>query len=580
VTAVSSTSLAAATAAEAPPSRRFGREAPIQYATAVLTVVLVAAPLLPVLYQSVLEGALYDDAHRLTLGNFGRLARTDGFGRVLWNTLLFATLTTFIAQALGTVAAILFGRTDLPAGRVLAEFFLWPIYLSALVLSFGWYTVYGPSGYLTMMVSSLVGDAPWDLYTLPGMAMIAGVSQAPLAYLYCMSSASITDPSLEEAARVSGAGTFRTLRSITLPLLMPAIAYSAVLNFTIGLELLSIPLVFGDPAGITVLTTFLYNNGVASARPDHGLVATAAALMLAVICFLVWLQNRLLGNTRRFVTLGGKASRPRPFRLGGLRWPLFVLVALYIAATVIAPIGVLVLRAFASFLSPMIPLLDVLTLGNFISLLDYPIYMRAVWNSFIVSAVGAALATWLIAMIAVIVHRSEFRWRNPLHYVALFPRAVPGVVAGIGFFYAFALVPGLGGLRNTIWILVIAFTMRYIPSGLGAVAPMLLQVSPDLDRAARVQGADWWTTTRRVIMPLMRPALVACYTILFISFFKEYATAIFLFAPGSEVIGTALLQLWIQGEAGMVAALAAIQVAVIAICVAAARAIFGVRLHG
>ena len=125
-----------------------------------------------------------------------------------------------------------------------------------------------------------------------------------------------------------------------------------------------------------------------------------------------------------------------------------------------------------------------------------------------------------------------------------------------------------------------AFTMRYIPSGLGAVAPMLLQVSPDLDRAARVQGADWWTTTRRVIMPLMRPALVACYTILFISFFKEYATAIFLFAPGSEVIGTALLQLWIQGEAGMVAALAAIQVAVIAICVAAARAIFGVRLHG
>jgi iron(III) transport system permease protein len=183
-------------------------------------------------------------------------------------------------------------------------------------------------------------------------------------------------------------------------------------------------------------------------------------------------------------------------------------------------------------------------------------------------------------MIAVIVHRSEFRFREPLHYVALFPRAVPGVVAGVGFFYAIALMPGLGEIRNTIWILVIAFTMRFIPTGFGAVAPMLLQVSPDLDRAARVQGADWWTTCRRIILPLMRPALVACYTILFISFFKEYTTAIFLFAPGSEVIGTALLHLWIQGEAGLVAALAAIQVGVIAVCVAAARAAFGVRLHG
>lgn len=362
--------------------------------------------------------------------------------------------------------------------------------------------------------------------------------------------------------------------------MMPAIAYSAVLNSTIGLELLSVPLIFGEPAGVTVLTTFLYNISATSPRPDHGLVATAAALMLVVIVFLVWLQGKLLGNTRRFVTLGGKATRPRPFRLGGLRWPLFIVCVAYVVLTGVAPVGMLVLRAFASFLSPMIPLADVLTLENFRILLREPVYLRSITNSFIVSLVGAALATVLIGMIALIVHRSEFRFRNALHYTALFPRAVPGVVAGIGFFYAFALVPGLGGLRNSIWILVIAFTMRFIPTGLGAVAPMLLQVSPDLDRAARVQGADWWTTTRRIMAPLMRPALVGCYTILFISFFKEYATAIFLFAPGSEVIGTALLQAWMQGELGVVAGLSAIQVLVIAVCITTARAIFGVKVHG
>lgn len=566
---------------EAPPAPpAIPRAVPIQYGTALLVLVLVAGPLLPVLLQSVLDGALYDAEYNLTLANFARLARTEGFGLVLFNTVALAALTTLVAQVVGTLAAILFGRTDLPLARMMSEFFLWPLYLSALVLSFGWYAVYGPAGYLTLLWQSVLGEAPWTLYSLAGMAVIAGVSQAPLAYIYCLSSASITDPSLEEAARVSGAGTFRTLWRVTLPLMKPAIAYSAVLNFTVGLELLSIPLIFGDPAGITVLTTFLFNNGISSPRPDHGLVATAAALMLAVVCFLVWLQGRMLGNTRRFITLGGKATRPRPFRLGGLRWPLFILAALYILATVIAPIGVLVLRAFTAFLSPMIPLSEVLTTGNFVQIFEYPVYSRAVWNSFVVSLVGGAIATALIGLVAIIVHRSEFRFRGALQYLALFPRAVPGVVAGIGFFYAFALLPGLGFLRNSIWILVIAFTMRFIPAGIGAVAPMLLQVSHDLDRAARVQGADWWTTSRRILLPLMRPALVGCFTILFISFFKEYSTAIFLFAPGSEVIGTTLLQLWVQGEVGLVAALATIQVAVIAVCVAAVRGIFGVKLHG
>jgi len=567
-------------ATDALPKPLPSRDTAIQYGTALLTIVLIAAPLIPVLYQSLLDRALYDSGQQFTLSNFGRLFRTEGFGLVIWNTFVFATLTTLISQTLGTLAAVLFGRTDMPGARLFGELFLWPIYLSALVLSFGWYTIYGPAGYLTLWMQAIFDGAPWNLYSLPGMAMIAGVSQAPVAYIYCMSSASITDPTLEEAARVAGAGTFRTLWRITLPLLLPAIAYSAVLNFTVGLELLAIPLVFGDPAGITVLTTFLYNNGVASARPDHGLVATAAVLMLAVVCVLVWLQGRLLGNTRRFVTLGGKATRPRPFRLDRLRWPLCLLSSVYIVATVVAPIGALLIRAFTSLLSPMVPLLDVLTFDNFVSMFEYPIYLRSIWNSFIVSTLGGALATALIGLIAIIVLRSDFRWRTPLHYAALFPRAVPGVVAGIGFFYAFAFVPGLGGLRNTIWILIVAFTMHFIPVGLGAVAPMLLQMSPDFDRAARVQGADWWTTSRRIVFPLLRPALVACFIILFVTFFKEYTTAIFLFAPGSEVIGTTLLQAWTQGEVGLVSALATLQVLVIGVCVTAARAIFGVKLYG
>jgi iron(III) transport system permease protein len=362
--------------------------------------------------------------------------------------------------------------------------------------------------------------------------------------------------------------------------MFPAIAYSAVLNFTVGMELLAIPLLFGEPVGISVLTTFLYNNGVNSPQPNHGLVASAAILLLICICFLVWLQTRLLGNTRRFVTLGGKATRPRPFRLGRLRWPFALIAALYSLAAIVGPIGALILRAFTSLLSPMVPVLDVLTLDNFVKLLEYPIYIRSIWNSFLVSGVGSAIATALVAMVVLVSLRSEFRWRRQLQYLSLFPRAVPGVIAGLGFFYAFALAPGMGEIRNTIWILVIAFSMRYLPVGIGAVAPMIMQISPDLDRAARTQGANWWTASRRILLPIMRPAFVACFTILFTTFFKEYSTAIFLFAPGSEVIGTSMIQLWSQGEMGVVAALAVTQVVVIAVSLGVARAVFRVKIYG
>ncbi|MDB5563204.1 MAG: iron transporter permease, partial [Hyphomicrobiales bacterium] len=151
--------------------------------------------------------------------------------------------------------------------------------------------------------------------------------------------------------------------------------------------------------------------------------------------------------------------------------------------------------------------------------------------------------------------------------------------AGIGFFYAVALVPPLGWLRNTTIIIMVAYTMRYIPTAFGALAPSLMQIAPDLNSSARVMGADWWRATRAVTLPLLKPAMVSCFALLFIQFLKEYSTAIFLFAPGSEVIGPTLLQYWENGESGALAALAVIQVAITIIFIVALRRILKVRIY-
>jgi len=157
------------------------------------------------------------------------------------------------------------------------------------------------------------------------------------------------------------------------------------------------------------------------------------------------------------------------------------------------------------------------------------------------------------------VQRSEFRFGRSLEMLTMFPRAVPGMVAGIGFLWVVLWVPGLSALHGTLAIMVIAFTMRDLPTAYATVAPSFLQIGREIDQSARVSGASWWRTVISIVVPIARPALIACYLIVFISFVKEYASAVFLYAPGNEIIGTTMLSTWAKGEVGPVAALSVIQ---------------------
>ncbi|MGE0716377.1 MAG: ABC transporter permease, partial [Alphaproteobacteria bacterium] len=234
-----------------------GRDRVAQWGIAAITLMLVAAPLIPILYQSFSDRPLYDGMGRLSLDNYVNLFGSAEFLKVIWNTLALGALTTVIGTAIGVVAAIVIGRTDMPGRALIGEMLIWPLYISHLVLGFGFSVMYGPSGYVTLSLAQALGDAPWDLYTIPGMAIICAVAQAPVTYLFCIASTQAADPSLEDAARISGARPFRALWSISMPLLRPAIVYAVILNFTVALELLAIPLLFGRPAGYEFLTTYL-----------------------------------------------------------------------------------------------------------------------------------------------------------------------------------------------------------------------------------------------------------------------------------------------------------------------------------
>ena len=555
-------------------------ERPVQWGLSILAVFLVVFPLAPLLYQSFLDKPLYEADKALTLGNYGRILTSSEFWGTLGTTLLFGAITTILSVGIGTVLAVLLTRTDLPHRDVLHHLVMVPFYVSPLVLAFAWATIYGPAGFLTIFVRTGIGVTPWELYSVLGIALVAAVYYVPYTYLYSTGSLALTDPQLEDAGRIAGAGPIRTLISVTLPLLRPALAYSVILTLVSAVELLSIPLVLGSPVGIQVLATYLYKLGLVGGQADYGGIAAVSVMMLLAITTLVWAQTRVTGQERRFVTVGGKATRGRVLALHGLRWPLSLLIWLYVILGVVLPLLGIVLQSATSFLSPLINPFTLLTTQNYATIFGEGSYVRSIWNSILISTVGGAVGILFIALLALVVYRSTFPYRGWLQYLALYPRAVPGIIVGIGFLWAFLLIPGIGPLRNTVIALSIAFIMRFIPLGFGAIGPSILRISPELDRAARVSGATWLRTIVTILLPLLKPALVSGFVLLFISFLKEYSSAIFLFARGSEVIGTTMIELWRQGNSGPVAALSTVQLAITFVVLVVSQRLFGARLHG
>jgi iron(III) transport system permease protein len=555
-------------AAGKPEAMPADRSRAIQTAIFAVTAALVCAPILVIALQSFQSAPLYDPVRSWTLDSYFGLFGNPEFRRAVGNSLGLAVVATIVATTVGVASAIVLARLEVPGRAWLEGAMLGPIYISQLVLALGWYVLYGQSGYVSLLFRHLFGAVPWNLSSIPGMGVLGGLAMAPAVMLYCTSSLSLSDASLEDAARSAGASPFQVVRSITLPLLRPAIVYSVLLTFVGGLEMLSIPLVFGWPAGLEFFTTFLLRESMGQGEPDYGMLGAAALTLLAMVAVLVLVQQKLLAKRQRFITVRGKSQRPKPIDIGRWRWVLCGVLALYLAFTVVLPIIALILRSFVMYLTPLMSPWALLTLDHFKALVHHDIYARSIGNSLIVATVGAGVATALIVMITAVIQRSEFRFARQLEMLTLFPRAVPGMVVGIGFLWVVLWVPGLNLLHGTLAILIIAFTMRDLPTAYAMVAPSFLQIGKEIDQSARVCGASWWRTCRSIVVPIGRPALIACYLIVFIAFFKEYASAVFLYSPGNEIIGTTMLNVWAKGEVGPVAALSVIQLMLTLVLVA------------
>lgn len=543
-----------------------------------LTALAVFLPLSLIFYQSLLDAPFFMAHKGVGVGAFRFIFADSDFWDALRNSLVIAAGMAIIAVPLGGILAFLMVRTDLPGRQWIEPLLLIPVFVSPMVLAFGYVVAAGPVGFYSVWAKQLTGFVPWNVYSLTAIAIIAGLTHVPHVYLYSSSALKSLGSDVEEAARMAGSSPLQVARDVSLPMVTPALLFSGVLVFFLGFEIFGLPLVLGDPEGHLVLATYLYKLTNKLGTPSYHLMAAVAVCIVAVTFPLVMLQRVLLRNASRFVTVKGKAGRQRPLPLGAWRWVAAAILALWLLVTVIVPLSGIALRAFVSSWGEGVNLVEVATWQNFRTVFEQPTLVRGIVNTVLIGVVGGALAVACYTAIGLATHRKSDAWARFVDYLVLVPRAVPGLLAGLAFLWVFLFFPPLAPLRTTVFSIWLAYSVVWLAYGMRLVSSSLLQVGPELEEAAQSAGATRGQVSRDVTLPLVRFGLLASWLLVFMIFEREYSTGVYLLGPGTEVIGSLLVSLWSTGGADMVAALSLINVVLVGIGLAIALR-FGVKLH-
>ena len=536
----------------------------LRIAVVLATALLILSPVGLVIYQSFLSGPFFQPSSTFTTQAYEFvLFEEDDFREAFVNSAVIAAGMTAIAVPLGCVVAFLLVRTDLPGRRLIEPLVLVPMFVSSVVLAFGFVVALGPVGIVSLWVKGLVGTIPWYLYSKTSLILIAGLTHVPHVFLYASSALRSLGSDVEEAARSAGAGPVRVALTVSLPMIMPSILYASVLVFFLGFELFGLPLVLGDPERIIVLATYLYKLTNKLGTPSYDLMAVVVVAIILVTLPLVYTQRRLLAAANRYVAVKGKASAQRPLALGAWRWPATGLIVAWLCVTVVVPVAALVLRSFLSTWGEGVSIWDNLTLNHFRDLMGYPNLVRGILNTLLIASVGGALSVAFYTLINLALHRWRSRWTALMDYLVLVPRAMPGLIAGLAMFWLFLFTPVLQPLRQTLFSLWLAYTLVWLAYGMRLVSASLLQIGPELEEAGRVVGARPAQVSRDVTLPLIRAGLIGSWVLVFVTFVREYSTGVYLLSPGTEVIGSLLVSLWGTGAVDLVTALSTVNLALI-----------------
>lgn len=458
------------------------------------------------------------------------------------NTFSLAAIRVGLSTVLALFFAWIVTRTDTPL-KGFIEFMLWlGFFLPLLPMTIGWILLLDRQhGLLNKLLESIFTlSAPqFDPFSYWGIVWCHLGFSTSIRFLLITPAFRAMDASLEEAALTSGSNNIATLLRITLPVLAPAILVSTSLGFIKSLESFEIELILGIPAGIYVLSTRIYDFAHVD-PPIYGAATALASIFLVAILILIWLQRVLLGQ-REFSTITGRDFRPRSVSIGPWRWVTLSLSMLFIFVFVLLPLGALLMGTFMRVIG-FYNLQDAWTFRHWTTAFDDPIFVRALINTFILGIGAGVGGTLFYAVVSYFIVRTKFVGRGLIDFLLWLPWAVPGVLVGIALLWA---ILGSGNavrvLYGTNIALILGIVIGQMPVGTQILKASTGQIAHELEEGSAVAGASWLTTFRRIILPLLSPALIAVGMVVFISAVRDISTLVFLSTSRTRTISLLML---------------------------------------
>ena len=536
--------------------------------TTALVTALAVVPLFFLLWNSfkpAMAGQLADfSLSNFTLSNFREVYSSPESISYLGNTLLFAAGSMVVALLFGGTIAFLVERTNVPMRNIIYALMFIPLIMPGMLKAISWVLLLSPSvGMLNTAWKSLGFASPlFNAYTIPAMWWVEGLSMSSLTFFLLGAAFRSMDPSLEEAAFTSGASRTTTLFRITLRLVAPALAAVGLLMFVRGLESMDVPLIMGAGRGLMVYSTQIYITlrVMPDARYGEAFVFSLVLILLAFGGLMLY--QRVLRRSERYATVTGKGFRPRLMNLGKWRPLVAGVVLFFIFAGFILPLLVLLWSSFLPYFQfPSREALAQVILNNYRELFDRRDFLLMIRNTLVLSGIVAVGGMLLATMVSWIVLRLKPKGGRVLDILSFLPLAIPAVAVAFAFMIVFLYVKV--GIYGTIWIMVLAYVIRFLPTATRFTHSGVAQIHKELEDAAATAGAGFVTVMRRILIPLILPTLVSGGLYVFILSSKVFEMAALLYTPETLVFSVYVFQLWTYGSTPLVGALAVLLVLVL-----------------
>ena len=543
-------------------STRFGMAELLFGVSTMILVLVVAVPMLLIFINAFWVNGAFN------IGDVFRVLSDEDTYEALANTLLLGIGVTITGTLIGTFFAWLVTRTDLPFKKTMKLMFLVPFMLPAFIGALAWKMLLSPrAGYINSFWMDTLGfDSPlFDIYSYAGIILIETMYLFPFVFIQVSGALERMDPTLEESARISGADLFTITRKITIPLIMPSILSGALLICLYSMASFGVVAVLGMEVGIFNIPTLIYEKIHSSAGSFASIrVATVlSTVLVTTAAIILWLQNKIISRGK-YQIIAGKSFRPTELKLGRWRTPLLVFSCAYIFLTIVVPtVTIFMVGGLKTYGVTFTP--ENMTWHNYKYILfEWNLTRDAIWNSISLGLASALITMFCGVIISYVIVKMRVRGKGFLEFLGMLPFSLPGSVIALGVILAWSGKFGVN-LYNTVWIILVAYIARYMAFSLKANSAALEQVHDSLIEAARASGASMGQALRDIVIPLVRPGMVAAFFLIFLPALRELTVSVLLYGPNTRTLGVAIYTLNEDGETVYSAALAAIALVIIVV---------------